>query len=275
MLAGQREQAFHKLHERDLLLLPNAWDAGSARLIESRGAKAIATTSAGLAWSTGYQDGGALPVRHLVSAVRAIAHVIHVPLSIDIEHGYSDEPADVGILVAALLEAGIVGVNIEDGLSPPQLLCAKIAAARQSSDLLGSNIFINVRTDVYLRNLASNGNPVTEVARRAALYRAAGCNGIFVPGLRDDSEIEAIASAIDPLPLNIMLVPGLPSNEVLCARGVRRLSAGSAIAQAAFGRVGRLASQFLQGRTEQIFEECADYEETNELFESTVDRIQN
>ena len=127
------DKLFRRLHDGELLILPNAWDAGSARLIESRGAKAIATTSAGLAWSRGYPDGDALPVEELLSAVRAIARVIGVPLTIDVEGGYSNDPAAVARLVAEILEAGAVGINIEDGSGSPALRCAKIAAARESA----------------------------------------------------------------------------------------------------------------------------------------------
>ena len=264
------ERDFRRLHQGSLLILPNAWDAGSARLIESRGAKAIATTSAGLAWSAGYADGDVLPVEHLLRAVRAIARVIHVPLTIDIEGGYSDDPAAVAMLVAAILDAGAVGINIEDGAGSADLLCSKIAAARECAQRRGVDLFINVRTDVYLRSLAADGDAVAEVRRRAERYRAAGCDGLFVPGLRDCSEIEAIATAIQPLPLNVMLVPGLPSIELLQARGVRRLSAGSAIAQAALGRIARLTGDLLAGRTEEMFEDCADYGETNRLFQASA-----
>ena len=261
------DQILRQLHDGELLILPNAWDAGSARLIESRGAKAIATTSAGLAWTLGYPDGDALPVDQLLSAVRAIVRVIHVPLSIDIEGGYSDDPAAVTRLVAAVLEAGAVGINIEDGAGSPDMLCRKIAAARESAKRAGVALFINTRTDVYLRGLAKDGDAAGEVRRRAKLYRAAGCDGLFVPGLSEASEMEAIARAIDPLPLNVMLVPGLPSNDVLQARGVRRLSAGSAIAQAALGLVGRLTDDLLAGRADKMFAEAAAYGEINRLFQ--------
>jgi 2-methylisocitrate lyase-like PEP mutase family enzyme len=263
------DQLFRQLHDGELLILPNAWDAGSARLIESRGAKAIATTSAGLAWSRGYPDGDALPIEQLLSAVRAIARVIGVPLSIDIEGGYSNDPGAVAGLVAGILEAGAVGINIEDGSGSPALLCAKIAAARESAGRAGVELFINARTDVYLRGLAGEGDAVGEVARRSERYRAAGCDGIFVPGLADGSAIEAIAAAIHPLPLNIMLMPGLPSKEELHARGVRRLSAGSAIAQAALGRVGRMTEEFLAGGAEEMFVDAADYGEINRLFQGS------
>jgi 2-methylisocitrate lyase-like PEP mutase family enzyme len=261
------DKIFRQLHDGDLLILPNAWDAGSARLIESRGAKAIATTSAGLAWSSGYPDGDALPIEQLLAAVRAIARIIYVPLTIDIEGGYSNDPAAVARLVARVLEAGAVGINIEDGAGSPELLCAKIAAARKSAERAGIELFINVRTDVYLRNLAGDGDAVGEVGRRAERYRAAGCDGLFVPGLAHGAEIETIAAAIWSIPLNVMLVPGLPSNELLQARGVRRLSAGSAIAQAALGRVARLAGEFLAGRADEMFANTAEYGELNRLFQ--------
>lgn len=262
-------QTFRSQHQgSDLLLLPNAWDAGSARLIESLGAKAIATTSAGVAWSRGYPDGDALPTELLLSVVREIAHVVRVPLSIDIEGGYSNDPAAVGTLVADVIDAGAVGINIEDGAGSPEVLCAKIEAAKQVASHKGVDLFINVRTDVYLRSLAHGDAAVKEVVRRAGLYQAAGCDGLFVPGLIDVGEIETIAGAID-LPLNIMLMPGLPSFEVLRKLGVRRLSAGSSIAQAVLANTGRLVTEFLASSPSGIFAASADYRATNQLFSDT------
>ncbi len=260
-------QNFRNLHDGPDFLLPNAWDAGSARLIESLGAKAIATTSAGVAWSRGYPDGDALPLEQLLAAAQEIEHVIRVPLTIDIEGGYSDDPAVVARIVAGIIDAGAVGINIEDGAGSPELLCAKIEAARQSSTRAGVDLFINVRTDVFLRAIATGDDAVKEVVRRADLYRAAGCDGIFVPGLADGSAIKAVVAAIEPLPLNIMLVPGLPSIDVLQALGVRRLSAGAAITQAALGLTGRLATDFLAGSWDGMFAMAADYSATNRLFQ--------
>src|SRR6185436_17346370 len=120
-------KTFRALHNgNELLLLPNAWDPGSARLIESLGAKAIATTSAGLAWSRGYPDGDALPIEQLIQTVRDISRVIRVPLTIDIEGGYSVDPAVVARVVSGIIEAGAVGINIEDGAGSPEVLCEKI-----------------------------------------------------------------------------------------------------------------------------------------------------
>ena len=260
-------QTFRELHSGpDILLLPNAWDAGSSRLIESLGAKAIATTSAGLAWSRGYPDGDTLPLEQLLAVVREIKRVIRVPLTIDIEGGYSDDPTVVAQLVAGIIDAGAVGINIEDGAGSPESLCVKIEAARQSALKTGIDLFINVRTDVYLRGLATGDAAVDEVVRRSELYRAAGCDGIFVPGLTEERSIKAIAAAIDPLPLNIMLVPDLTSVEVLQAQGVRRLSAGAAIAQAALATSSRLAKGFLDGSWHDMFSESSDYGSMNRLF---------
>jgi 2-methylisocitrate lyase-like PEP mutase family enzyme len=261
---------FRNLH-RDLLLLPNAWDFGSARLFESVGAKAIATTSAGIAWSRGYSDGDALPIEQLLATTRDIARVIRVPLTIDIEGGYSIDPVVVAQVVVArvvggIIDAGAVGINIEDGTGSPDLLCAKIEAAKQTAARAGVDLFINARTDVYLRSLVSTDGAVEEVGRRATMYQAAGCDGIFVPGLTDGHTIETIAEAIDPLPLNVMLVPGLPSLTTLRKQGVRRVSAGSAIAQAAFGLSGRLATDFMAGSWNDMFAVAADYGAMNQLF---------
>lgn len=255
-------------HGSELLVLPNAWDAGSARLIESLGAKAIATTSAGLAWSRGYPDGDALPIEQLFSAARDIARVIRVPLTIDIEGGYSSDPNVVAKVVRGVVDAGAVGINLEDGASPPELLCAKIEAARQAAARADVDLFINARTDVYLRALATGDAAVEEVVRRAELYRRAGCDGIFVPVLSDGSATKAIAAAIDPLPLNIMLVPGLRSFSVLRQLGVRRLSAGSAIAQAALAITAQLATDFLSGSFDTMFTNAVDYSAMNRHFQA-------
>ena len=263
-------QDFRNLHEGPgLLLLPNAWDAASARLIESLGAKAIATTSAGLAWSNGYPDGNALPEDQLIAAVRQVARVIRVPLTVDIEAGYSDDPSAVARLVNRLLADGVVGVNIEDGAGSPALFCEKIAAIRDQVAHSGFDLFINARTDVYLRGIASGEAAIAEVMSRASRYRAAGCDGLFVPGLIAADAMARISTAIAPMPLNIMAVPNLPSIGTLQKNGVRRLSAGSAIAQAAFGRTSQLASGFLAGTMGDMFDASADYGAVNGLFANT------
>src|SRR5882757_7268081 len=168
-------QHFSKLHQVPaILLLPNAWDAGSARLIEGLGAEAIATTSAGLAWSNGYPDGNALPEDQLVATIREIARVIRVPLTIDIEAEYSEDPDAVARLVVRILGVGVVGINIEDGAGSPDLLCRKIAAIRDHVAHSGCDLFINARTDVYLGGAPSRDAAIEEVISRSSRYRTAG-----------------------------------------------------------------------------------------------------
>jgi 2-methylisocitrate lyase-like PEP mutase family enzyme len=264
-------QVFRGLHQGPaLLVLPNAWDAGTARLIESVGAKAIATTSAGLAWSRGYPDGNALPIDQLIAATRDIARVIRVPLTVDIEAGYSDDPRAVADLVVRILDIGAVGINIEDGAASADLLCKKIAAVRDHAARTGVDLFINTRTDVYLRGIASGDAAVEEVIHRASRYRAAGCDGLFVPGLSGGDAMVTIAEAIKPMPLNIMASPSLPSMDALQKYGVRRLSAGSAIAQAALGCTSRLAAGLLAGSMGDMFTAAAEYGAVNELFGSAA-----
>ena len=146
--------SFRELHA-NFLILPNAWDAGSARLIESRGAKAIATSSAALAWSCGYPDGNALPIDVLARTVASIARVISIPLSVDSEGGYSDDPAQVEENFFAIADAGAVGCNLEDGSGTVELMCAKIEAAKRGAARAGVDLFVNARIDVVLRQLVA------------------------------------------------------------------------------------------------------------------------
>lgn len=263
MNPSELAQSFRRLHAPgQLLLLANAWDAASARLVEACGAAAIATTSAGLAWSRGYPDGNVLPPDTLMEAVGDIARVISVPLSIDMEGGYDSDPQVVAEHVDMVLSAGAVGINIEDGTEPPELLSEKIAAIRSSS----RDVFINARTDVFLSGLATPERAVAETVERARRYQAAGADGLFVPGLRDAAAIRAIAQSID-LPLNVMLVPDLPPVGELRRLGVRRVSAGASIAKAAYGVTQRLAARFLrEGTYDALSETAVDYGELNALL---------
>jgi 2-methylisocitrate lyase-like PEP mutase family enzyme len=257
---------FRRLHHEGLLVLANAWDAGTARLIESLGAKALATSSAAVAWSHGYADGDLLPVRLLVATVADIARVVSVPLSVDMEGGYSSDPAAVGAAVAGVIDAGAVGINVEDGVGDPDLLCAKIERAKRAGVRLGVDLFVNARTDVYLRGLAPADRRVDGTLARGERYRAAGADGIFVPGLADATEIQAIASAAR-LPLNVMARPGLSSPSELEALGVRRLSAGSWIAEAIFGRIASLAADFLRtGASAPLAEGAMQFAAINALM---------
>jgi 2-methylisocitrate lyase-like PEP mutase family enzyme len=240
---------FRALHEGPAVLrLANVWDAGSARLVASLGAAAVATTSAGLAWSLGYPDGGAMPADVAISAAANVVRALSVPLTVDLEDGYATEPEVVAGRVVRLAQVGIAGINIEDGGDEPAVLAAKVEAIRAALAATGADVFVNVRTDVYLRGLAPEGARVSEVLARAKLYRDAGADGLFVPGVSQPDEIREVAATAG-LPLNVMYVPGLPSVAELGALGVRRLSAGSAIAQATWGFARAVAEAFLDSGT--------------------------
>jgi 2-methylisocitrate lyase-like PEP mutase family enzyme len=267
-MSAHRQSAdlFRQLHQQGLLVLANAWDAGSARLIASLGARAIATTSAGVSWSHGYADGDVLPVARLVSTVEEIARVIDVPLSVDVEGGYATDPAAVGDTVSRVVAAGAVGINIEDGGAPPDVLASKIEHAKRAGARSGIDVFVNARTDVYLRELVPPERRVEETLARAERYRAAGADGIFVPGVADPSDIRAIASGAR-LPLNVLAWPGLPAAPELERLGVRRLSAGLGITQAVYGQIASLAAAFLHDGTSVATANGAKpYAEINELM---------
>lgn len=267
MTTTDHAATFRHLHQHGLLLLANAWDAGSARLIESLGAKAIATTSAGVAWANGYADGSHLPMQELIATVASIARVIRVPLSVDFEDGYASDPATVADNVARVIDAGAVGINIEDGADSPDLLASKIERIKRIATQRGVDLFVNARTDVYLRGLASDDRRVEETLVRASRYRAAGADNLFVPGVVDVDEIRHIVAKAG-LPLNVMSRPGLPSVAELAAIGVRRLSAGSAISIATMDCMAGLTRSFLHnGDGQPAHDRPLDYVSINRLFD--------
>ena len=240
--------AFRAMHETGLLRLANAWDVGSARLIESLGARAIATTSAGMAWAAGYADGNRMPTELVLSLAERIARAIDVPLSVDIEGGYSSDPREVGALAVRLAEVGVVGVNLEDGAEPPALLARKIEAAKEALAKAGVDIFVNARTDVYLAALVEPPKRLDEAVWRATLYESAGADGLFVPAVLALNEITDIARG-SKLPLNVLSWDGLPGPDELEAAGVRRLSAGSGISSRVWAQAETVARQFLEDGT--------------------------
>lgn len=261
--------AFRALHHgSEVLLLPNAWDAASAAVFRHLGARAIATTSAGLAWASGFADGDVLPRENLFFAVSEIGRVIgKLPLSVDIEGGYSDDPQAVAALVERLLELGAAGINIEDGGRDSGLLAAKIEAIKSRCPRDGSEVFVNARTDVYLRELASGDAAVRETVARGRTYADAGADGLFVPGLCDPQAMASIARDVT-LPLAVFAVPGLPSARELFASGVRRLSAGESLAALAYGAAREAAEAFLRdGSSDAVLTaRNLEYGPTNALF---------
>ena len=262
------DKIFRSLHAGpDLLILPNAWDGGSARVIEAAGARAIATSSAAVAWGHGYADGQFLPFERLLATVEDIVRAVRVPVSADIESGYAGEAAEIDGRVSRLMGAGVVGVNIEDGIAPAELLCAKIERAKAVAARAGIDLWINARVDVYLRKLATGQAAFDESVRRAALYRSAGADSIFVPGLVDQDVIARMVP-LAGLPFNVLAWPGVPDAATLQRLGVRRLSAGGHLGRAALDRTYVLARAFLaEGRVETLVTPPASVPNVNELMQ--------
>ncbi len=265
MTQTSRANLFKALHTAPApLVLANAWDAASAALFQREGATAVATSSASLAWSLGYADGGKLPRNELLAAVARIQRVLTVPLSVDLEDGFSDAPATVAALVADIAHLGVAGINLEDGSKDPSLLADKIKATRQA--LGNTPLFINARTDIYLRGLATGPAAVSMALQRAQGYRAAGADGLFVPGLTSVDDTAQIASQTE-MPLNIMLRFGIPSIQALHAAGARRFSAGPANFQSAYGYARTAAQELLKERSVVgLFHNTVTYDAMNTLF---------
>ncbi|MBJ7409276.1 MAG: isocitrate lyase/phosphoenolpyruvate mutase family protein [Phenylobacterium sp.] len=242
-----KAERFRKLHEGpDVLVLPNAWDAASAAVMADAGAKAVATSSAAVAWAHGYPDGDVLPMDLVVATIAAAAKAAgEVPLTADIEGGFTDDLDALSANIARVIEAGAVGINIEDGGRDPALHARKIAAVRAQAERQGASLFINARTDVYLRGLAEGEAAYEESVKRAALYAEAGADGIFVPGPADPTLIGRLAAAI-PRPLNVMGRTGVPAAAELKALGVRRLSSAISPFRVAYAAMGRAVETFLR-----------------------------
>lgn len=256
----------HHLHHAERpLFLPNCWDAASAAALHRVGAHAVATSSAGMSWAHGHADGSNLPPEVLVHSVREITRVLECPLSVDVEGGYSDDPAEVAELVGQLIDAGAVGINVEDGRDAPSLLAAKIRAIRQIAEQRGVRLFINARTDVFLKTLVPEEQQLTEALERAAIYRDAGCDGLFVPLVLDAERIGALAAQV-PLPLNVLAWPGLPDTEALTRLGVKRISAGSGIAKQALEAAAVAARAFVRGDLTSVTAPLQRVGNPNKLF---------
>ncbi|MFH8489097.1 isocitrate lyase/phosphoenolpyruvate mutase family protein [Streptomyces longisporoflavus] len=260
------------------LVLPNAWDAASARVIEAAGAAAVATTSAGVAWDLGAADGDRLGGDRALGAVARIAGAVGVPVTADIESGYAADPAGVARTVREVLAAGAVGVNIEDALYEGDAeyegsaslrtvagQAERIAAARAAADAADVPLFINARIDTYLRGVGELTDRAGVTLERAAAFLAAGADGIFVPGAVDPGTVRTLVEGIDG-PLNVMAGPGAPTVAEFAGLGVARISVGSGIAQAAHAVVREAARELLAEGTYASLAGGLDYGELNTLF---------
>ncbi|MDA9411681.1 isocitrate lyase/PEP mutase family protein [Bradyrhizobium sp. CCBAU 45384] len=244
----QHAETFLALHKTaDPLVLFNAWDAATAKAI-AKASPAIATSSGAVASALGYADGENVPLDLVVGLVSRITAAVSVPVSIDLEAGYGDTPDAAAASAARILQAGAVGINIEDGLygGKRQLAgalqhAAKIRAVRDTARRLGVHLFINARTDPFLLKFGSPEECLNEVARRAKVYADAGADGLFVPGLTDLALIARLVQ-LAPLPVNIMVTQGIPEIRDLARVGVRRVSLGPWPMMAAMRLIGQAAA---------------------------------
>jgi 2-methylisocitrate lyase-like PEP mutase family enzyme len=250
----RRAEAFKALHAGPSpLILLNAWDAASAAVFARAGALALGTTSAGVAWSAGYADGERMAFADLLRTVSNICRVVTIPVSVDIERGFGADAAEVARNAAAVIEAGGIGVNIEDGVDPatnalrPAHIAAEcIAAIRAVANTQGVPLFINARSDVYFLPAQAPQRRFEEAVERLAQYQRAGADGAFVPGLTDTSEIARLAARV-ALPLNVYAGhAGVPPIAQLTAAGARRISVGCGPLQSLLGQAEEMAREILE-----------------------------
>lgn len=253
-MATQRSKALtlRRLHRGPrILVLPNAWDAASARIFEDAGFPAIATTSGGVAFSLGYPDGENAPRDEMIDTIHRIARSVAVPVTADIEAGYGRRPKDVAATVKAVIAAGAVGINLEDGIGDRRKPLRDIAeqverihAAHEAGAAASVPIVINARVDVYLRGVGEEAERQGHTVRRAEAYLKAGADCIFPILAPDAAAIAALAQAIRG-PINVIVAPGIPSIPELERMGVARVSFGSGPMRASMAVVRRIANELL------------------------------
>jgi 2-methylisocitrate lyase-like PEP mutase family enzyme len=232
MNQSEKAKRFAELHVKGApLLLYNAWDAGSAKCIVEAGAPAIATSSWSVAEAQGYRDGEAIPIELSEQIVGRIAATADVPVTADFEGGYSEDDGTLADNVSRLLDLGVIGINFEDrvvkgsGLYEVDRQARRIAAIRRAAERKGIALFINARTDLFLGEGGDAKRSVGAAIDRAKAYATAGASGFFIPGLTDDALIARVCDGVT-LPVNVMVMDGVPSNARLAELGVSRISYG-------------------------------------------------
>jgi len=269
-----KAEAFRAMHDRSrILVLPNAWDAMSARVIEEAGARAIATTSAGVAFSVGYPDGEAIPRDEMIAAIARIARVTTIPVSADIESGFAHDAREVAETVRHVIDAGAVGINLEDqvhdgsrSLYDLDVAVERVRAAREAADSAGVPIVINARTDVYLLGTGEPDTRFDHAIRRANAYRKAGADCLFIPTVSRRDDIERIVPALEG-PLNLITVPGIPSIPDLERLGVARVSVGGRLTLGAMSALKKTVAELLStGTYESMLEATTTYPDANRLM---------
>ena len=269
----RKAQAFRNMHDRsNILVLPNAWDAVTARLFERLEFGAVATTSGGVSWSLGYPDGEHAPLGEVVAATRRIVRAVDVPVTVDMEAGYGATPEAVADTVRAVIEVGAVGINLEDGLHAPGGLrdsgeaAERIRAAREAAASAGVPIVINARTDTYLLKYgASDAERFDETVKRAKAYLAAGADCVYPIGLADGATLGALVKALDA-PINVAARPGIPSVTELARLGVARVSTATRFATLALSAVAGAAKELHETGRFDCLEASLTHPDLQRLF---------
>jgi 2-methylisocitrate lyase-like PEP mutase family enzyme len=271
-----KAEAFRAMHDRSrILVLPNAWDAMSARVIEDAGARAIATTSAGVAFSVGYPDGEAIPRDEMIAAIARIVRVVTIPVTADIESGFARDTRELAETVRRVIDAGAVGINLEDQVhdGTPRLYdldqaVDRVRAARETADSAGVPIVINARTDVYLLGIGEPEARFEHAIRRANAYRKAGADCLFLPAVTRRADIEQIVPALEG-PLNLLAFPGIPTIPELERLGVARLSVGTRLTLNAMSALKKTTGELLStGTYESMLVGDITFADANRLMAS-------
>jgi 2-methylisocitrate lyase-like PEP mutase family enzyme len=270
---ARKAELFRNKHRGPpLLLLPNAWDAMSARIFVAAGFEAIATTSGGVAWALGYADGEQTPWDEVVAATARIVRAAQVPVTADIEAGYGDTPDAVMKSVAEIIQAGAVGVNLEDGTPRGAVPIRNIAdaadrirAAREAARAAAIPIVINARTDLYLRNIGDEAARFDETVERGRAYLAAGADCFYPITLRDPPTIARLVKAL-AAPININVRAGLPDVAELEALGVARASTASAVSLMAMATTRQVAEELRRTGSFDILAPAVTQADAQRLF---------
>jgi 2-methylisocitrate lyase-like PEP mutase family enzyme len=274
---AEKAEYFRELHQGGhVLILPNVWDVASARLVEKAGARAIATSSAGIAFSLGYADGQHISCSEMVEVVGRIARAVDLPVTADFEAGYGKTIEGIVENVKAVMAAGVVGINFEDGkeetvpeLEAVEVQSDKIRAIRKLAASVGIPLVINARTDVFLAGIGEPPSRFDHAVRRANVYRKAGADCLFVPGVIDAETITRLVKSIEG-PLNILAGPGCPTIPELQGMGVARVSVGSKPMCATMGLVQQIARELLGKGTYALLESPVTYASMTQLFSGSL-----
>jgi 2-methylisocitrate lyase-like PEP mutase family enzyme len=271
----EKGRRFLELHNGPkILILPNAWDVASARIFEEAGFPAIATTSAGVAFSLGYTDGEKIPREDMLAAVRRIAEAVEVPVTADMEAGFGSTPEQVAETARAVMAAGCVGMNLEDGAeAKPDFLVDLnrqveiIRAVLEAAAAHGMPFVLNARTDIFLNGIGPAETRLARTIERLNAYHAAGAQSLFAPGVKDRETIAQLARHVAG-PLNILATVGTPPISELQELGVARVSLGSGPIRATLSFLARMARQLSEeGAFTLMTEGTIPYADVNRLFQ--------